>query len=164
MHFCWYNITVVKKNKRNQPKSISNRRAKFDYSLDDSLLVGIVLTGAETKALRHGRGQLSGAYVTVKDNELWLINSVISATPGVHINEEEQSRSRKLLAKKREIAKLTEAKKQGLTIVPLEILTRGRFIKVKIALGRGKKRYDKRQILKAHDEKKRVDSAIVARG
>jgi SsrA-binding protein len=57
------------------PKRIINRRAKFDYELGDSLVVGLQLTGAETKALRMGHGQLRGAYVTVKDNELWLINS-----------------------------------------------------------------------------------------
>lgn len=148
------------KKKQSQPKTISNRRARHDYDLDDSILVGIILTGAETKALRHGHGQLRGAYVTVKDEELWLINATISAMPGIAIEETAQTRSRKLLAKRKEIDKLIEIKHQGRTIVPLEILTQGRYIKVRIAAGRGKKQYDKRQTLKARDENRQAHAAI----
>lgn len=151
------------KKKPNQQKTISNRRARHDYALDDSFLVGIVLTGAETKALRHGRGQLRGAYVTVKDQELWLINATISALPGVPIEEADQTRTRKLLAKRKEIDKLISLKQQGQTIVPLEILTRGRYIKLRVAAGRGKKQYDKRQTLKARDETKQARAVIKQR-
>jgi SsrA-binding protein len=148
------------KKKAAQPKTISNRRARHDYSLDESLLVGIQLTGGETKALRHGHGQLRGSYVTVKENELWLINATISGLPGVPIEESEQTRSRKLLAKRREIDKLIEAKQQGKTIVPTELLTGGRYIKLRIATGRGKKLYDKRQTLKARDETRQARAMI----
>jgi SsrA-binding protein len=135
--------------KKNQtPKRIVNRRAKFDYELGDSLVVGLQLTGAETKALRMGHGQLRGAYVTVKDNELWLINAQINSAKGVMIQEQDETRSRKLLAKRREIDALIEAKKDGRTIVPLELLTQGRYIKLRISVGRGKKNYDKRETLK----------------
>jgi len=142
------------KKKQNQPKSIQNRRARHDYALDDSLLAGMILTGAETKALRHGRGQLRGSYVTVKDGELWLINATISGLPGIPIDEATQTRTRKLLAKRSEIDKLIQLKHQGQTIVPLEILTRGRYIKVRVAAGRGKREYDKRHTLKAREESK----------
>lgn len=142
------------------PKQISNRRARFDYELGDSLVVGIQLSGAETKALRLGHGQLRGAYVTLKQDELFLINATISGTSGVPIEESDQTRARKLLAKRREINALIDAKQQGKTIVPLDLLTGGRYIKLKIAVGRGKKRYDKRQTLKARDEQRTINAAL----
>lgn len=135
---------------------IVNRRAKFDYELGDSLVVGLALTGAETKALRLGHGQLRGAYVTVKDNELWLLNAQINGTRGIYIPEDTQTRSRKLLAKRREINQLIEAKTGGRTIVPLELLTTGRYIKLRIAVGRGKKQYDKRETLKRRQQERDI--------
>jgi SsrA-binding protein len=148
------------KHKPNQPKRITNRRARHDYELGDSLVVGIELSGAETKALRMGHGQLRGAYVTVKQDEIFLINATISGTSGIPINEPDQTRARKLLAKRREIDALIAAKQQGRTIVPLEILTGGRFIKLKISVGKGKKLYDKRQTLKARDDARRTRNLI----
>jgi SsrA-binding protein len=144
------------KKKPNTTKTISNRRARHDYELGDSLLTGIELSGAETKSLRMGHGHLRGAYVTVKGDELFLINAMIAGTSGIPISESDQTRARKLLAKRREINALIEAKQQGRTIVPLEVLTRGRFIKVRIAVGKGKKHYDKRQTLKARDDARRA--------
>lgn len=151
------------KKHRTQTKQITNRRARHDYELGDSLVVGIQLSGGETKALRMGHGQLRGAYVTVKDGELLLINATINGTNGIPISESDQTRSRKLLAKHREINALIEAKQQGRTIVPLEILTAGRFIKVRIAVGKGKKQYDKRQTLKKRDEQRSINAALKAR-
>lgn len=148
------------KKKPNQAKTISNRRARHDYELGDSLVVGLALSGRETKALRMGHGQLRGAYVTVKDNELMLINATISPSSGIIIPESEQTRARKLLAKRREIDKLIQGKQEGKTIVPLEMLTQGRYIKLRIAIGRGKKQYDKRQTLKARDENRRIAAAL----
>jgi SsrA-binding protein len=140
--------------------TISNRRARHDYSVEDSLIVGLQLSGAETKALRLGHGQLRGAYVTVKDGELWLVNATISPSAGLPISEADQTRSRKLLAKRKEIQQLMASKQQGRTIVPLDILTKGRYIKLRIAAGRGKKHYDKRQVLKARDENRAINRAI----
>jgi SsrA-binding protein len=148
------------KKKPNQPKSISNRRARHDYALDDSIVVGMELTGGETKALRLGHGHLKGAYVTIKDQELWLLNATITSTGNIHLNEQEQVRTRKLLAKRKEIDELITAKQQGMTIVPLEILTKGRYIKLRIAAGRGKKKYDKRQLLKARDEARTMQRSL----
>src|SRR3990167_5777916 len=142
--------------KRRATGNIVNRRARFDYQLGDSLIVGMQLTGAETKSLRMGHGQLRGAYVTDKEGELWLINAQITGSSGVPIDESTQTRSRKLLAKRTEIEKLLTAKQQGMTIVPLEILNRGRYIKLKIALGRGKKRYDKRETLKRRQQERDI--------
>lgn len=148
------------KKKAAKPKTISNRRARHDYELGDSLVVGLELTGAEVKSLRMGRGQLRGAYVTVKNEELYLLNGTVQGTNAAPLTESEQTRSRKLLAKRREIDALLDAKQQGRTIVPLELLTGGRFIKLRIAVGKGKKKYDKRQTLKARDESRTIARAI----
>jgi SsrA-binding protein len=152
-----------KRKSAHQTKQITNRRAGHDYELGDSLVVGLELTGRETKALRMGHGQLRGAYVTVKDNELILIIAAINGSSGIPIPEEEQTRARKLLAKRREIYALIEAKQQGRTIVPLQILTQGRYIKLKIAVGKGKKHYDKRQTIKARDESRAINRALKTR-
>lgn len=154
-----------KKSKRSAAKAapakrIQNRRARFDYELGDSLKVGIQLSGAETKSLRMGHGQLRGAYVTFKDNELWLLNAAINGTNGIPISESNQVRTRKLLAKRKEIDQLVEAKQQGRAIVPLELLTGGRYIKLRIAVGKGKKLYDKRQSLKARDESRNIQAVL----
>jgi SsrA-binding protein len=148
------------KKKPNQPKVISNRRARHDYELGDSLVVGLELTGAEVKSLRMGHGQLRGAYVTLKQNELFLINAAINGTSGIPIAESDQTRARKLLAKRREIEHLIASKQQGKTIVPLELLTGGRYIKLRISVGRGKKNYDKRQTLKARDESRNINAVL----
>ena len=151
------------KKKPQKAKLITNRRARFDYELGDSLSVGIQLSGAETKALRMGHGQLSGSYVTVKDDQLWLLNASIHGSTGIPISETDQVRTRKLLAKRREIDALIEAKQQGKSIIPLEILTKGRFIKVRIAIGKGKKLYDKRQVLKQRDAARDTRRELKAR-
>jgi len=148
--------------KKIRSHSITNRRARYDYELGDSWIVGIVLNGRETKALRLGHGQLKGAYVTVKDNELYLINATISGTSGASIDEHEQTQARKLLAKKNEISKLIQAKEQGNTIIPLDILKEGRYIKLRIAIGKGKKRYDKRQTIKTRETERQMKRILLS--
>lgn len=138
--------------KKPQEGKIRNKRARFDYELGDDYLVGIVLNGRETKSLRLGHGQLQGAYVTVKGDELYLINASIHGTKGIPIEDTEVSQARKLLAKRKEIDEIIAAKQQGRTIVPVDILTKGRYIKVRIAIGKGKKHQDKRQTLKERDD------------
>jgi SsrA-binding protein len=132
------------------PRTIVNRRATFDYFLEDEIVVGLVLTGAETKAARLGHVQLKGSYVTINRGELWLINASFSITPSGSERTVDTA-ARKLLAKRRQIDQLGAAKQQGRTIVPVKLLTEGRFIKLVIATGRGKKRYDKRQVIKKRD-------------
>lgn len=144
---------MVKRNPATT-KQIRNRRAAHDYELGDSLVVGISLTGAETKSLRRGQGNLKGAYVLAKDGELWLVNATITGDGSVRVAEEDKTRNRKLLAKRREIDALMAAKQNGQTIVPLELLTKGRYIKLRIAAGRGKKRWDKRETIKRRDQER----------
>ena len=141
-------------------KRISNSRARYDYELGDGLVVGLQLSGAETKSLRLGHGSLRGAYVTVKDGELWLINAQIMGTRGIQIPDEAQTRTRKLLAKKQEIERLVQAKGEGRTIVPLELLTGGRYIKLRVAVGKGKKVYDKRETIKRRQQERDIARKI----
>jgi SsrA-binding protein len=148
------------KQSRNTGK-IVNRRARYDYELGDALVVGLELSGAEAKSLRLGHGQLRGAYVTEKGGELWLLNAQITGAKGVAVAESEQTRSRKILAKRREIENIIAARQQGNAIVPLELLTKGRYIKLRIAVGRGKKRYDKRETIKRRQQER--EAARLAR-
>ena len=149
---------MAKKNP--DKKRITNKRASHDYFLEDSILAGIVLSGAEAKSLIMGHGHLQGAYVTEKGGELYLTNATINGAQGIPIAEEDQTRSRKLLVKKSEIAKLVAKKQQGNNIIPLEILPIGRYIKIRIASGRGKKNYDKRHSLKERDETRQINRAM----
>lgn len=146
--------------RKQSPKGITNRRARYDYELGDELVVGISLTGAETKALRQGHGHLRGAYVVVSERELWLFNATITGTNSAPIEAEQQTRRRKLLAKRREIEHFITAKQQGLTIIPLDILTKGRYIKLRISTARGKKKYDKRQTIKAREENRNIQRSL----
>ncbi len=140
--------------KKANPGVISNKRARFDYDIKDSYTAGIVLNGPETRSLREHHGSLQGAFVQIKDGEAWLMNSLVTPlkTNAAHLPSEIQIRNRKLLLKKRELAQLIEAKQQGNTIVPLRILTKGRFIKIEIAVGKGKRQYDKRHAIKKREE------------
>jgi SsrA-binding protein len=143
--------------KQQKPQAIVNRRASFDYFLEDEIVVGLVLTGAETKAARLGHVQLKGSYVTINGGELYLINASFSVKTGEKAGVKSvDSRSRKLLARRRQIDQLIENKKDGRTIVPLKLLTNGRFIKLVIAVGKGKKRYDKRQTIKKRDLEREI--------
>lgn len=143
---------AMAKKKRQTPGRIVNRRAKFDYQLGDDFVVGIVLNGRETKSLRQGHAHLRGAYVTVKEGELFLINATIASGRTFVIPEDEQTQARKLLAHRREIDTMIAAKQDGNTLVPVEFLTGGRRIKLRVSIGRGKKKYDKRQVIKERDQ------------
>jgi SsrA-binding protein len=154
---------ATKKKSVKKPQQIVNRRASFDYALDEDLVVGIALTGPETRAARDGHIQLKGAFVTVRNNELWLNNASFS----LKLNEKNKpdartidTTPRKLLAKRKQIDDLYARKQSGMTIVPTKLLTQGRFIKVVVALGKGKKNYDKRETLKRRDQQREADRAI----
>lgn len=143
----------MKKKAKHQNASVQNRRARFDYTLHGELTVGIVLSGAEVKAARNGNVSLKGSYVNIKDGELWLTNasfSILQSSPG-ESHRTIDTRPRKLLASKREIMQLKAAKDQGLTIVPLSMSTKTRFIKLVISTAKGKKQYDKRETIKRRD-------------
>ena len=142
--------------------SIINRTARRDYDIRQQYTAGIVLSGAETKSLRTGHGHLRGAFVNIKDGELWLFNATITASNFNRqaLPEETQTRPRKLLVSKRQLHELQSAKEQGLTIIPLKVLTKGKYIKVDIATAKGLKKYDKRQVLKKRAEQRDIDRAV----
>jgi len=152
-----------KKKSPTSTKSVVNRRARFDYELGDEIVAGLVLTGPETRAARDGHIQLKGSYVTIRNGELWLNNASFS----LKLNQKGQAGARtidteprKLLASRKQIDSLATRKKEGLTIVPTKLLTSGKFIKLVIALGKGKKNYDKRETLKRRDQEREANRAI----
>lgn len=131
-----------------------NRRARFDYLIEEKLTAGIVLTGTEVKMLRLGQCSLNESYVSPEDNEVWLINSYIPEYPqaGKHL-QHEPKRRRKLLVRRKEIGRLAGAvTREGRTIVPLRLFFDSKGIaRVEIALAKGKKLYDKRETEKNRD-------------
>ncbi len=140
-----------------QPRTVAeNRRARFDYHLDETFDAGVALVGSEVKSLRDGRASIQDAYAAEQGGEIWLVNSHIPEYHGANRFNHEPRRQRKLLLKHREIDKLIGAlKRGGVTLVPLTIYfnERGRA-KVKIALARGKKLHDKRETEKERDWKR----------
>lgn len=131
-------------NKAKKPGEMTtvNRRAKFDYTLGDELTVGMVLTGPEVRSIRDHHVQLKGSFVTVRNGELWLNNLTLGA---------ENVQNIKLLATRKQIDGLVREKTAGLTIVPVRLLGGARHIKLVIAVGKGKKKYDKRETIKKRD-------------
>lgn len=152
-----------KKKADSKPKAIVNRRAHFDYALGEEIVAGAQLTGPEVRAAREGHVQLKGSFVTIREGELWLNNASFS----VKLNQKGQegarsvdTRARKLLVSRKQIDSLEAAKQKGMTIVPLKMLTSGRYIKVVIALAKGKKTYDKRETIKRRDQSREAARAI----
>ncbi len=120
-----------------------NRRAHYDYQLGDELSVGMCLAGPEVRLIRDHHVQLKGSFVTIRNGELWLNNLTLGA---------ENVQNIKLLATKKQIAALEKEKANtGATIVPVRLLGGSRYIKLVIATGKGKKKYDKRETIKNRD-------------
>jgi SsrA-binding protein len=143
-----------------------NRRARYDYAIEDKLEAGIALTGTEVKSLRFGEGSIAESYAEVKDGQVWLINSNIPEFSHGNRFNHEPKRARKLLLHENEIRKLFGAvARQGMTLVPLSIYfnTRGRA-KVELALARGRKAPDKRAHEKEKDWKREQGRLLRERG
>jgi SsrA-binding protein len=153
---------MAKAKKQENAALITNKTARRDYDIHKTYIAGIVLSGAETKSLRTGHGHLKGAFVNIKDHELWLFNATINATNAnrTALPEETQTKARKLLVNSKQLAELATAKEQGLTIIPLKVLTKTRYIKVEIATAKGLRKYDKRQKIKTRDTKLDTARAI----
>jgi SsrA-binding protein len=133
-----------------------NRRARFDYAIEQTFEAGIALTGTEVKALRFGEGSIAESYADVQDGEVWLINSnVPEFSHGNRFNHEPR-RPRKLLLQAREINKLHGAvAREGMTLVPLSVYFNGRGrAKVELALAKGKKAHDKRDTIREREWKR----------
>ena len=133
-----------------------NRRARYDYAIEDTFEAGLALTGTEVKSLRFGEGSIAESYAEVKGEEVWLINSNIPEYSHGNRENHEPKRPRKLLLHDREIGKMFGAvARQGLTLVPLSIYFNGRGrAKVELAIARGRKAHDKREHEKEKDWKR----------
>lgn len=143
-----------------------NRRARFDYAIEDKFEAGLMLTGTEVKSLRFGDGSITESYAEVKGSEVWLINSHIPEFSHGNRFNHEPRRPRKLLLHEREIAKLHSAvARQGMTLVPLSVYFNGHGrAKVELALARGKNTQDKRETIKARDWKREQARLMKDRG
>lgn len=144
-----------------------NKKASFDYQILETYETGIVLFGYEVKSLRNGQANLKGAYITFKENnknrpEAFLVNAYIPLyKPAGKREEYNPERPRKILLKKKELDRLVGKKQEkGLTVIPVKLYTKGSFIKLELAVGRGKKKYDKRDDLKKKDEDRRIKTLL----
>ncbi len=141
-------------NKTENRKVIAvNRRARFDYLINDVLEVGIVLTGTEVKAMREGKVNIAESYASPENGEIWLINANIPEYSAGNRQNHEPKRPRKLLLHKREMARLVQAvERKGFTLVPLRLYFNARgMAKLEIGIGQGKKMHDKRDTSKDRD-------------
>ena len=140
---------------------IQNRRASFDYELLDRFEAGITLTGSEIKSLRAGGVTLGEAFARVKNGEVFLEGMHIPPYKDASYNNHEPLRSRKLLLNKREIAEISKGlERKGLTLVQTRLYFKGGWVKLEVALGRGKNRYDKRQDEAKRDAQRQMERAM----
>jgi len=156
--------TDKKSESENDRTICSNRKARFNYEILDEIECGIVLTGSEVKSLRDNKVSLDEAYARVRDGELWLIGCDIAVYPQASLLNHEPRRVRKLLLHRAEMRKFAEqAGFKGLTLIPLSMyFTRG-IVKVKVAIGRGKKLHDKREAVKKNEAKREIQRAMMSR-
>ncbi|MCU1502188.1 MAG: smpB [Ilumatobacteraceae bacterium] len=140
----------------------SNRRARFDYAILDTIETGIVLVGSEVKSLRLGHVQLADAYARVLDGAVWLDGVHIPPYPFAHgIGAHDPDRSRKLLLHSREIERLaSEVARERLSMVPLSLYFKDGRVKVELGIGRGRRRADKRSALAERDSQREIDRAL----
>ncbi|WGW05782.1 SsrA-binding protein SmpB [Tropicibacter oceani] len=140
---------MAKKPKSSDPnyKVIAeNRRARFDYAIEDDIECGIILTGSEVKSLRENASNIAESYAAVEEGELWLVNSYIAPYERAMFKHEERRR-RKLLVSKKELSRLwNETQRKGMTLVPLVLYFNHKgIVKIKLGIAKGKKNHDKRE-------------------
>lgn len=146
-------------------KKIINRRARYDYHLLEKFEAGIALTGAEVKSVKAGKMSLSESFARIISGEAWLLNAYINPYPFADNRDYDPQRSRKLLLHKNELLKLTQqTKEKKLTIVPISCYTKGRQIKLEIALARGKKKHDKREAKRRKAIEREIEQALKNKG
>lgn len=148
-------------DKANKTPTIQNRKARHEFSVEETYEAGLVLKGTEVKSLRQGKASLNEAFAFLQDGEVWLRDMYIKPyKEGSRYNHDER-RQRKLLLNKREIQELDKAVSQkGFTIVPLKLYFKQGYAKLLIGLARGKKKYDKREDIKERDVKRELDRKV----
>ncbi len=134
-----------------------NRKARYEYFIEDTLEAGIVLTGTEVKSIRQGKVNIRESYASIENGEAFIVNMHISPYEQGNIQNVDPLRKRKLLLHKREIGRLSEAINQkGVTLIPLSIYLKDSLVKLEIATGKGKKLYDKREDIARKDAKRKI--------
>lgn len=151
---------MAKKKDLYKPVNVKNRKAKFNYAIEDTYVAGMVLKGTEIKSIRLGRVTLGEAYCYVNNGEVFVKNMNIAPYEmGTHFNHA-PTRERKLLLNKKEIRKIERSmEEQGMTIVPMRLFMSRGFAKLEIGIGKGKKLHDKRESLKEKDAKRKLRAA-----
>lgn len=138
-----------------------NRKANFDYKIEDTIEAGIVLQGTEIKSIRAGKVQLKEAFVQIRNNEAWIVNMHISHYDQGNRFNHDPTRTRKLLLHRKQINQMIgKTKQQGYTIVPIQIHLKNGFAKLLIGVGKGKKDYDRREDLKRKEAKREMARAV----
>ncbi|MDD5038197.1 MAG: SsrA-binding protein SmpB [Dehalococcoidales bacterium] len=151
----WYNLFVAIKT------ITTNRKAYHNYHIGESIEAGIVLTGSEIKSIRDGGANLVDAYVKPERGELWLLNAHIARYEAGSHSSHEPGRARKLLLHRKQIATLTgQVSEKGLTIIPLRLYIKDSTAKVEVALGKGKKLYDKREVIARRETEREMGRAV----
>ncbi len=137
---------------------ILNKRASFNYTIEEKIEAGIVLTGGEARAIRTGHINLSNSYAKIISNEVFLVNADVPVTGA---KDYDSTRARKLLLNRREIINLeTKMKQRKLTLVPTKVYTKARLIKVELGLAKSKREFEKKQVMKERDIKRDLDREL----
>jgi SsrA-binding protein len=137
-----------------------NKKARFDYFIDDEYEAGIALKGSEVKSLRMGKASLKDAYAKITNGEVFVYQMNISPYPFAYYGNHQPKRPRKLLLHKQEIKRLLgKTQEKGYTLIPINIYFKGSNVKISIGLAKGKQKYDKRETIRKRDEKRDMDRA-----
>lgn len=153
-------MAKAKSNKRTPP-TIENRKARFDFHIDETYEAGIALQGTEVKSIRDGKASLQEAFAYLDNGEVWLKNMYVKPYKFASYNNHDERRDRKLLLKKKEIREIDKyISQKGYALVPLKLYFKGGYAKLLIGLARGKKQFDKREDIKEKDVKRELDRRI----
>ena len=140
---------------------IKNKKANFDYFIEEEIECGIVLKGTEIKSIRNGQANIKDCYAIVKNNEVFLLNMYVAKYNDASIFNHDERRTRKLLLNKREILKLRDKVEiSGYTLVPIKLYFKGNRAKILLGVCKGKKNYDKRESIKEKDVKRDIEKAL----
>lgn len=146
----------MRKNKKEKGLVVVNRKAGRNYSIQEEIEAGILLSGAEVKSLRAGRGKLDEAFVRVSNGEVWVVNFQIPAFQA-NLENYDPARQRKLLLHAKEIENLArKVEQKGMALVPLRAYVKNRYIKVLVGVGKGKREYEKRETIKKRELKREL--------
>jgi SsrA-binding protein len=146
-----------------KPMKVTNKRAFYDYTISDRFEAGINLTGAEVKAVKTEHADLTGSFVRIIGSEAYLVNAKIFPLPYARPENYEETRTRKLLMHKKEIISL-KSKTDGanMALVPISLYDKGGLIKVEVGLGKGKKKYDKKEAKKRQDIERDIEQELAS--